>query len=352
MEFNNKIDVIIPVYKVSDEMLNKCLSSIACQSIIKDITVTVVDDATPDRTYDDIINNFKSIMDIQLFRMETNGGPGVARQYALDRTFNEYVAFADADDTLDNTYSLQKLRYALTMDGNHFQMAVGFFKEAIIVQRDHPDEMAFLDHEEDMVWLFGKLYRRAIIEKFNIRFHPTSRANEDAGFNAQMQLCLDRAEVNFIEEFLYCWHDNPDSITRFNNYKYAHDSSKNASFYGYVENMIYTVKHAREVNPNNIDYINFYGCRVMQFLYTYYLECCQYGPEDAPKNLEWCKLYYNEIFKDTYEAINKEHFMQGYVDAMIHLYEGHINTPFIPHITFWQFIDLCKEDYMNYEEEK
>ena len=48
------------------------------------------------------------------------------------------------------------------------------------VAGDGPMLMA---HEQDMVWMFGKMYRRSFIDKYKIRFHETSRANEDNGFN-------------------------------------------------------------------------------------------------------------------------------------------------------------------------
>jgi hypothetical protein len=64
--------------------------------------------------------------------------------------------------------------------------------------------------------------------------------------------------------------------------------------------MIYAIEYARKVNPDNIDYINFYAARVMQFLYTYYLDCCQFSPEDVEGNLQYCKDYYNRIYKEVY----------------------------------------------------
>ena len=38
-KYNRNIDVIIPAYNVPDEILFRCLASIACQDIISDIEV-------------------------------------------------------------------------------------------------------------------------------------------------------------------------------------------------------------------------------------------------------------------------------------------------------------------------
>jgi cellulose synthase/poly-beta-1,6-N-acetylglucosamine synthase-like glycosyltransferase len=45
-KYNNKIDIIIPAYNVEDNILARCLASIACQDIISDLEVTIVDDAS------------------------------------------------------------------------------------------------------------------------------------------------------------------------------------------------------------------------------------------------------------------------------------------------------------------
>ena len=53
-KYNNKIDVIIPAYNVPDHILFRCLASIACQDIVQDIEVTIVDDASTEQNYDKV----------------------------------------------------------------------------------------------------------------------------------------------------------------------------------------------------------------------------------------------------------------------------------------------------------
>ena len=45
-KYNRKIDVIIPAYNVPDSILFRCLASIACQDIVNELEVTIVDDAS------------------------------------------------------------------------------------------------------------------------------------------------------------------------------------------------------------------------------------------------------------------------------------------------------------------
>ena len=44
--YNDKIDIIIPAYNVPDNILFRCLASIACQENVDQCEVTIVDDAS------------------------------------------------------------------------------------------------------------------------------------------------------------------------------------------------------------------------------------------------------------------------------------------------------------------
>jgi cellulose synthase/poly-beta-1,6-N-acetylglucosamine synthase-like glycosyltransferase len=57
-KYNRKIDVIIPAYNVSDKILFRCLASIACQDIVSDLEVTIVDDASTEQNYVEVIKAF------------------------------------------------------------------------------------------------------------------------------------------------------------------------------------------------------------------------------------------------------------------------------------------------------
>ena len=128
-KYNKKIDIIIPAYNVADEILFRCLASIACQDIISDLEVTIVDDASTIENYHKVAENFKSMLKINILRYEENGGPGVARQYGLDHTSNGYVTFIDADDTFNGSLALKALKTGIEVNNNIYQMCVGVFDE-------------------------------------------------------------------------------------------------------------------------------------------------------------------------------------------------------------------------------
>ena len=162
---NGRIDIIIPAYNVSDELLFSCLSSIATQNLKDLLKVTIVDDASIKENYKDVIKHFSHFLDIQILRLKNNGGPGVARQYGIDNTNNEYIVFIDADDLLASGFALDFLKQILD-NNDDTVMAVGQFQEPQFIE---DNELMVHPHFEDLVWVFGKMYRRSFM-KSNIIF--------------------------------------------------------------------------------------------------------------------------------------------------------------------------------------
>lgn len=343
-KYNRKIDVIIPAYNVPDNILFRCLASIACQDIVADLEVTIVDDASTIQNYSAVAKNFESIMKINILRYETNGGPGVARQYGIDHTYNGYMTFIDADDTFNGSFALKVLRNGIEMNNGLFQMCVGVFDEVHEEGLAPGDGPILMAHEQDLVWMFGKMYRRSFIDKNKIRFHESSRANEDNGFNRLFQLCTnDYEQINFIAAHVYYWHENPNSITRANDCQYSYGGSDRDSFYGYVENMIYAVKEAKKRNPYN-GFITMWAVSCMLHIYEYYIECVARAPQHAENNFKWCKRYYDEVYKNFESDISDEILAQHYNDAMRNAYMGDKLNGIIPCMGIFEFLDKLKEE--------
>lgn len=343
-KYNRLIDVIIPAYNVPDRILFRCLSSIACQDIVSDLEVTIVDDASTQQNYAEVIKAFQPIVKINLLRYETNGGPGVARQYGIDHTSNGYMTFIDADDTFNGAFALKALRNGIEMNNGLFQMCVGVFDEVHEMMVDPSQNPPLLmSHENDLIWMFGKMYRRSFIDKYNIHFHESSRANEDNGFNRLFQLCTnDREQINFIPAHVYYWHENPNSITRANDCQYSYGSSSRDSFYGFVENMIFAITEARKRNPYN-GFITMWSVVCLLNVYEYYIECVERAPEHAEQNFKWCKRYYDEVYSLIEKDISKEILAQHYNETMRNAYMGDKLNGIIPCMGIFEFLEKLKE---------
>jgi glycosyltransferase involved in cell wall biosynthesis len=343
-KYNNKIDVVIPAYNVPDKILARCLASIACQDIAEDIVVTIVDDASEEQNYEAVANSFRTILDIKILRYETNGGPGVARQYGMDHCENGYITFIDADDTFNGAFALKALRTAIEMNGGIYVMSVGVFDEIHETMVPEGQGPLLMPHEQDMIWMFGKMYRRSFLDKYKLRFHPTSRANEDNGFNTIIRLLSNEQEqINFIQAHVYYWHESPQSITRANDCQYSYGGSIRDSFYGYVENMIYAVKEAKRRNPYN-GMVTMWAVSCMLNIYEYYIEGYARAREHADNNFKWCKMYYDEVFKDIEKDLPEELLAQHYNEVMRNAYLGNKLEGIIPHMDLFQFLNAMKEE--------
>lgn len=342
-KYNTKIDVIIPAYNVPDNILFRCLASIACQDIAQDLEVTIVDDASEKQNYAKVIKNFESVLKINLLRYKTNGGPGVARQYGLDHTSNGYITFIDADDTFNGSFALKALRNGIESNKGIYHTCVGAFDEVHEEGLEEGTGPLLMAHEQDLVWMFGKLYRRSFIDKYNIRFHESSRANEDNGFNTLIRLCSnDSEQINFIPAHVYYWHENLNSITRANDCQYSYGSSEKDSFYGYVENMIYAIKEAKKRNPYNGG-ITMWAVNCMLNIYEYYIECAARASEHAETNFKWCKRFYDEVYKTIEPDISVEILSQHFNEVMRNAYLGNKLDGIIPCLSIFEFLDKLKE---------
>lgn len=288
---NKKIDVIIPAYKAQGT-IERTLASIVMQSIIDEVTITIVNDCDG-IGYDKFIKQFSDYATIKELKLKVNGGPGVARQAGIDDTASPYFTCIDADDTFAGAFSLELLLKGVeTNPGYH--TIIGSFAE------QHPN-LSFLLHSNDLVWMFGKLYTRAFINKYKIRFNK-SRANEDNGFNTIIRLVSSETEkIMFLPDLVYYWHDKPDSITRINNNQYSYDQS----FVGYAENMAYAIKSAKKVKPFN-SYIDMWAIQVMAQLYNYYYQTVKRDARFVKQNFRACVKYYKDVFKAIYKTMPKE----------------------------------------------
>lgn len=333
----NKIDVIIPAYNTTDDNLFKCLASVACQSISKEILVTIVDDSSERENYAEVAKLFEKQLEIQIVKTPANGGCGVARQCGIDHTSNPYFTFLDTDDTLNGAFALEALRLGIESKEANYNVCVGNFDE---VQYNPTYGPIVIPHDNDFTWMHGKLYRRSYIDVQNIRFHETSRANEDGGFNSIIKLMVDKDnQVKFIPARVYYWHENSASITRANNCNYAYGTSKRDSFFGYAENQIYAIKEVYKRQPNNPNLLP-YSVTCMVNLYTYYLEVYEKFPENAPQNLEWCKWFYNEIYKDL--EVPDEMFKRIYFECLRNKYQSNTFIGVVPELTFADFLKLLQ----------
>ena len=337
---NKKLDIIIPAYN-AHSTIYRTLASILIQANKDDINVLIVDDCS-DSGYADFIDYYSKFYSISEIRMEENGGPGVARQFGIDHTESPFFTCIDADDTFAGPFVLREVVKQLEVDPKSCMISSIFVEE-----QELPDgTFKYLPHQQDMVWMFGKVYRRSFINKYNIRFNKT-RANEDNGFNTLIRLCANENEqIKFTGEVSYNWHINLNSITRRNNCEYSY----NQSFPGYTDNMIYAITEAKKRNPFN-GYIKLFSIEVMCNLYEYYIETVAREPRFAQQNFEACCRFYHSVYKYIKQDITDEILSQVYNNIMRNVYMGDKMQGIIPCMGIKEFFKKIQEETKDYTPE-
>ena len=276
------VDIIIPVYKAHDTLF-KTLASIAAQTMSDNITVYIINDACPMSDYISIINKFSGDLDIILWEISENSGPGYARQIGLEISDAPYVMFCDADDVFASPTAVEILYMNIARNNSN---VVG----SSFIEQTSPG--VYMPHNEDMVWVFNKIYKRQFLLDWNIRF-PTSRGNEDTCFNrkviiAHEQLNKPIISINFIS---YLWsNQNKNSITRANNGFYIYDQN----IIGFLEGMSDCVHWMEQQNiKREIVEEQLFGCTI--FLWLFYCSMTTASKEAQYKAFDCMQKFYHEI---------------------------------------------------------
>lgn len=270
------IDIIIPCYN-AHATLNRCLASIAMQTMVKDIKVTLVDDCS-EQNYHEFVDKWSEFLNIRELNLQVNVGPGGARQMGLDETDGDYVVFVDADDTLATSFSIAQLYRGVL----GYDICAGQFIEEC-------ENGQFVTHGGDLVWVFAKMYRRNLIDRFLVRFND-SRANEDTGFNTVLSNLTER--IHFIPQTVYEWHYAANTITRSNNGAYTWGKGN----VGFIQNMEWAVDELRKRNVNH-EVIRHLAVDVVCKLYFMHEDVKNAAPWEAEKSLEAIRDFYATAVK-------------------------------------------------------
>lgn len=192
-----QVSVLIAAYN-AEPFIMRAIESVRLQTFT-DWEIVVVDDASTDRTVAVVEELVREDPRIRLLRQERNGGPGSARNSALDAARSEWIAILDADDAwrperLERMLSVAQQTGAEFIADNHIvfddahQSEVG--KTEAFPDRIMPVtlELLFASEREGSRFRLGLMKplikRQALVER-NIRYQEL-RYVEDVYFYAEL----------------------------------------------------------------------------------------------------------------------------------------------------------------------
>lgn len=312
------IDIIIPAYN-AHKTIEKTLYSIAYQDIINNINVYVINDSS-NEDYSKIIKHFKHFMKIKEIKLKKNSGPGVARKTGIINSNSKYIMFIDSDDVLYDCFSVKRLYDCI--ENTNADVVIGNFYEEC-------DDYIY-EHNEDNIWLHGKIYRRKFLEANEINFN-NSRLNEDNGFNQLVFLC--NSKVYYINNYVYIWCNNKNSITRKDNHSAMYEL-----LLGYIYNITWSLENAikRNCDQNKIANLSFIS---LMAIYSHYLS---FKEKNKQKEILEQSKKIKKIL-DKYEISNEKkiELLSVQFDS---LYNGDSRNDILnAEITFKEFLKLVDE---------
>lgn len=217
-----KISVIVPVYK-AEETLSKCISSILEQSF-PDFELLLINDGSPDDSgliCEDWGGKDKRI---RVFH-QLNTGVSAARNKGLVEATGQYVCFVDSDDWIKTDY-LKDLYDALLSDNSKSGLIIHGFAECsldgrVISETKLQDKILYEKQfaeafiQDDICrlgYICSKLYRKDLLDKYDITFNTEVACCEDLLFMLEYLLHCDYIVYGKSIHYIYIKYDRSLSI--------------------------------------------------------------------------------------------------------------------------------------------
>lgn len=201
-----RLQILIPQYKETDEIIKQLLDSIAMQQCVdfSQIGVIICNDGSDVFLSDEFISSYPFV--VEYYKCE-HRGVSATRNECLDNAIADYVMFCDSDDMFCDMCGLYRVFQEI--DKGFDTLVSAFWEEA---KHEPTGEMYLTKHEHDTTFVHGKVHRRQYLTENNIRFNDALTIHEDSYFNNLCQTFTD--SVVYMETPFYLWKWRDESICR------------------------------------------------------------------------------------------------------------------------------------------
>lgn len=207
-----KLQILIPQYDETDEIIKPLLDSIEIQQNIdfNDIGVIIVNDGSDIHLTDGFLKHYSFNID---YYLNEHKGVSATRNACLDHSEAEYVMFCDADDMFYSPCALwfliQEIDTVAENGVKGFDSLITLFVEET---RDAENKVLYVNHEMDSTFVHGKVHRRQYLLDNNIRWNDNLTIHEDSYFNI---LCQNLTKnLKYTPTPLYLWRWRAASVCR------------------------------------------------------------------------------------------------------------------------------------------
>lgn len=206
------ISVIMPIFNGA-EYISKSIMSVIGQTY-QNIELLLINDGSVDQSEKIIKEIIYENDDRQIrYVKQKNCGIAEARNRGLIEATGDFIFFIDQDDWIEETCIERLVNEVIKSNADEI---IGGFK--LVDRNGTPEEIWKLDPLSEwskfrIVAPWGKLFRKALIDKYNIRFLPT-KISEDLYFNILFASHTDKVVIS--SDTGYNWFHNEKSESRVN----------------------------------------------------------------------------------------------------------------------------------------
>lgn len=208
------VSIIVPIYNV-EKYLRRCIDSILSQTFIS-FELLLIDDGSTDAS--GAICDEYALMDRRIHvTHQINRGVSAARNVGLDKSVGKYVCFVDSDDWVTSDYLATLMEQVQGFDVLFFgfflryndesSMSLSLRRQCAVNEIEKEQLMLSLCKNDTgynvLGYAFDKIFRRNLIEKYNLRFDENICLGEDEIF--ALAYCLKAQYLKVIPDVLYCY---------------------------------------------------------------------------------------------------------------------------------------------------
>lgn len=203
-----KLQILIPQYKETEEIVKPLLDSIALQQSVdfNEIGVIICNDGSDVHLSDNFLKSYPFKID---YHVCEHRGVSATRNACLDRATADYVMFCDADDMFFNVCGLYVIFREI--DNGGFDSLISVFTEETR-NPENKNEVVYVNREMDSTFVHGKVHRLRYLKNNNIRWNDSLTIHEDSFFNCLCQRLT--PEVKYCPVPFYLWKWRDESVCR------------------------------------------------------------------------------------------------------------------------------------------
>lgn len=228
-----KISIIVPIYNVKEEYFKKCMETLINQTV-DDIEIILINDGSTNNSGELCDKYSKQDKRVRVFHQE-NQGVSVARNKGIEEAKGKWILFVDPDDWIELDLCERLLNHTKEKE---YDIIIFSFEEIFLNKKvrknwNNKKEHIFNSSEIELLQqqildyngkfinnyfgaVWGNLFRKEFLSKYNINFPKGIVKAEDTLFNLY---ALEKAQnIKYIDEVLYHYrHSDMSACYKYNN---------------------------------------------------------------------------------------------------------------------------------------